>query len=61
MGHQTPHGLKNRSGKTARLAENEVDNELLYAIERVVPTMTLTEARTRRERAEGGLKRAQYD
>ena len=42
-------------------AEREVDNELVYAVERAVPTMTLSEARTRREVAEGGLRRAQYD
>ena len=42
-------------------AEDEVDQDLIYAVERAVPTMSLTEARTRREVAEGGLKRAQYD
>ena len=42
-------------------AESEVDNEFVFAVEQAVPTMSLTEARTRREVAEGGLKRAQFD
>jgi hypothetical protein len=42
-------------------AEEEVTQELLTKVERAIPTMTLTEARTRREVAEGCLKRAQYD
>jgi hypothetical protein len=42
-------------------AEDDVDNDLIYAVERAIPTMTLIEARTRREIAEGDLKRCEYD
>jgi hypothetical protein len=41
-------------------AEAEVDNDLIVAVERAIPAITLTEARTRREVAEGDLRRAQY-
>jgi hypothetical protein len=42
-------------------AEAEVDNELVYAVERAIPTMSLTGAKTRREVAEGTLRRGQFD
>ena len=42
-------------------AEAEVDQDLIRRVERALPYMSQTQARIRREVAEGGLKRAQYD
>ena len=41
-------------------AEDEIDNDLVVAVERAIPTMTLTDARTRKEIAEGAIKEAEY-
>jgi hypothetical protein len=42
-------------------AEADVNDELIVAVERAIPTMTLAEAKTRFEVAEGELRRAQFE
>jgi hypothetical protein len=42
-------------------AEDEVDNDLVCAVERAVNVMSLSQAKLRLERAEGALRRAQFE